>query len=531
MTAGLVSRRWVEATQYFRLTRKILLHFQVFKFSDTAYPMNRFLNCTRFYPNIKFSIVKFSPKNDDFWMENGDMIEQLTFNSCMINKPEFLHIMLMCPYLNMLSIIRCEDLYRSWSIVKKFSQVRMKFHQMKTLSIQETSSMTKGIFDFLVRSSPNLTSLTLSNCFANTIPRERVLVLDSLVHYVSNRPEQIKVLNLVNTPIDEQFLLKLAEIPKLLLHELRFTFNGVVATLGKSGVLTLLRNQKDVKILDLTDSKGLSNLCLTEICRNMTGLRKLILTKCWMINDGGLKDVSRLTHLEVLDVSSCDRITDFGLLEGLVKHGRKSLKMRELYLGLLPYMSILAIYRLAQQYDELEVLDLSGSSNSITDEALQMIFRYQRKLKYLNLDCCAKITDFGITGLTDECVNGKFKAYVQFNLNKLEELRYLNLGGCYNITDSSFINAFDLRHLKEINLSRCHNITEVGIKHLCKKCPFLVSIDLSECVNVNDSTVQIISENAFRLETLRLSGCTQITDECLDYIADNCKYLKVQLSA
>ena len=494
--------------------------------------MNRFLDCTRFYPNIKFTIVKFSPKNDDFWEQNGDMVEELTFNSCMINKPEFLHLIRLCPYLNMLSITRCEDLYRSWSVVKKLSQVRMKFNQMKTLSIRETSLMTKGIYDFMLRSAPNLTSLTLANCFANTRPKDRNQVLDSLVHFISTRPEQIKALNLVYTPVDEIFLLKLAEITKLRLHELRFTFNGVVATLGKSGVLTLLRNQKDVKILDVSDSKGLSNFCLTEICRNMTDLRKLILTKCWMINDGGLKDVSRLTRLEVLDVSMCDRITDFGLLEGLVKHGRKSLKMKELYLGLLPYMSISAIYRLSQQYDELEVLDLSGSSNSITDEALQMIFRYQLKLKYLNLDCCAKITDFGITGLTDqwETDYGNFKAYVQFNLNKLEELRYLNLGGCYNITDSSFINAFDLRHLKEINLSRCHNITEVGIKHLCQKCPLLVSIDLSECVNVLDSTVQLISKEVFRLETLKLSGCTQITSNIFDDIADNCKYLKVRIS-
>lgn len=519
----------MEATQYFRLTRKILLHFEVFKYSDTAYPMNRFLNCTRFYPNIKFSIVKFTPKNDDFWMENGDMIEELTFNSCMINKPEFLHIIRLCPFLNMLSITRCEDLYRSWSVVKKLSQTRMKFYLMKTLSIRETSLMTKGVFDFLLRSAPNLRSITLANCFGSTIPRERNEVLDSLIHFISNRAAQIECLNLVKTPTDEQFLLKLAEIKNLRLKELRFTFNGVVATLGKSGILTLLRNQKDVKVLDATDSKGLSNFCLTEICRNMTGLKKLILTNCWMINDGGLREVSRLSHLEVLDISSCDRITDSGLLEGLVNHGRKSLRMKELYLGLLPYMSILAIYRLSQQYDELEVLDLSGSSNSITDEALQMIFRYQLKLKYLNLDCCAKITDFGITGLTDANTLefGSYKAYVQFNLNKLEELRYLNLGGCYNITDSSFINAFDLRHLKEINLSRCHNITEVGIKHLCRKCPFLESVDLSECVNVTDSTVQLITKAAFRLETLRLNGCTQITDNVFDDIAANCKYLKV----
>lgn len=524
----MVCQRWMEALQYFRLNRKILLHFQTFKYSDTAYPMNRFLNCSRLFPNIKFSIVKFTPKNHEYWTEYGDVVEELTFNSCLINKPEFLHIIRLCPNLKMLSITRCEDLYKSWSVVKKLSQVRMKFQQLKTLSIYETSLMTKSVFNFLVTSAPNLTSLTLANCFQQAKPKDRVQVLDSLADFVTTQSDKIKALNLVNTHTDELFLLKLAEIKNLHLHELRFTFNGVVATTGKSGVVSLIRSQTDLRILDVTESKGLSNYCLWEICRNMKYLQKLILNKCWLINDAGLKEINRLVHLELLDVSCCDRLTDLGLMDGLVPHGKKFTKLKELYLGLLPYMSITAIYRLAQQYDQLEVLDLSGSSNSITDEALQMICRYQVKLKYLNLDCCAKITDFGLTGLTDVCEHGNFKSYVQYNLNKLEELRYLNLGGCYHITDKSFINVFDLRYLKEINLSRCHNITEIGLKQLCIKCPLLKSVDLSECFNVTDEIVKLITKDTVRLETLKLSGCKQITDEILTDIAINCKYLKVK---
>jgi F-box and leucine-rich repeat protein 9 len=520
----------MEASQYFRLNRKILLHLQIFKYSDTAYPMNRFLECSRFYPNIKFSIVKFTPKNDLFWTDYGEDVEELTFNSCLINKPEFLHIIRLCPNLRMLSITRCEDLFKTWSVVKKLSQVRMKFPHMRTLTFNETSLMTKAIFNFMVASSPNITSLTLANCFGNTRPRDRVLILESLIDFISSRPKQIKALNLTNTPTDELFLLKLADIELLKLHELRFTFNGVVATTGRSGVVTLLRNQTELKILDVTESKGLSNFCLGEICKYQKGLRKLIIKKCWLINDGGLKDVSKLLDLELLDVSSCDRITDGGIIEGLVPRGKKILKLKELYLGLLPYMSILAIYRLTQQYDELEVLDLSGSSNSITDEALQMIFRYQRKLKYVNFDCCAKITDFGITGLTDAVEHGNFKHYSPYNLNKLPDLRYINLGGCYHLTDKSFINAFDLPELKEINLSRCQNVTEIGLSELCRKCPRLETIDLSECFNVKDTTVQMITSKIVHLETLKLNGCTQITCGIFEDIAINCKYLKVRLS-
>lgn len=489
--------------------------------------MKRFLDTSRFYPNIKFSIVKFPPGNDNFWVDYGDVVEELTFNSCMINKPEFLHIIKLCPRLHKLSITRCEDLYRSWMIVKKLSMVRMRFPFMSELTIVETSQINKSIFEFMVASAPNLSSLTLANCFGFSQPRERMQVLDSLIEFVTLQAPKMKMLNIANTLIDELFLLKLADIENLQLEELHFTFNGVVTTIGRSGILSLLRNQPKLKILDLTDSKGVSNYCLTEICRFMPLLQKLTLSKCWQINDGGLREVNRLTNLKILDVSSCDRITDRGLLEGLVAQGKRCLNMNELRVGLLPYMSIVAVYRLSQQYSDLEVLDLSGSSNAITDEALHMIFRNQCKLKYLNLDCCAKITDFGLDGLPEQTGTGNFLLFVPYTINRLTELRYLNLGGCYQLTDKCFINACNLPQLKEINLSRCHNITEAGLKLLFKRSPLLDIIDLSECHNVKDSTVQLLSEHLRRLETLKLNGCTQITEEIFESISRNSKYLKV----
>lgn len=230
----------------------------------------------------------------------------------------------------------------------------------------------------------------------------------------------------------------------------------------------------------------------------------------------------------MLDVTSCDRVTDLGLLEGLIPKGKNFFGLKELYLGLLPYMSILAVYRLSQQYDELQVLDLSGSSNSITDEALQMIFRYQLKLKHLNLDCCAKISDFGITGLSEQSELGNCQNYVPYTINNLKKLSYLNIAGCYQITDKSFIKTFDLPELKEINLSRCHNITEEGIKQLCKKCPFIETIDLSENLNVKDSTVEMLCRDAKRMETLKINGCSDVSDSILPDLAYNCKYLKVR---
>lgn len=522
-------QKWLEATQYTKLCRRILLHLQIFKYEDTCYPMNRFLNCSRNFPNIKFSIVKFTPKNDAFWELYGDMVEELTFNSCLINKPEFLHILRMVPNLRKLSITRCDDLYKTWSVVKKVNLVKLKLADLKALEIYETALMTKGIFNFMISSMPHLTALTLENCFGNMRPRDKAELLDAIIEFISRRSQQLKKLNLLNTQTDDLFLEKLSDIDTLSLDELRLSFNGVISLLSnkKCGVLDLFKRQKNLKILDLMDSKNLSNNCLMEICKSMANLEVLILKRCWLINDVGLGEIKKLQKLEVLDITSCDRCTDLGLLEGLTTR-KNNFHMKELYLGLLPYMSILAVYRLSQQYDELSVLDLSGSSNSVTDEALQMIFRYQLKLTHLNLDCCAKISDFGITGFSEEqSEKNYFPAYCPYTLNNLKNLNYINLSGCYQISDKSFLKVFDLPELKEINLSRCHNITEEGIRLLCQKCPFIESMDLSEILNVKDSTVEMLSRIATRVEVFKFNGCSDITDSILPDLAYNSKYLKV----
>lgn len=243
---------------------------------------------------MKFSIVKFTPKNDAFWELYGDMLEELTFNSCLINKPEFLRIMRLCPNLRMLSITRCDDLYRTWSIVKKINLVKLRFSELKTLEIRETSLMTKQIFNFMVSSMPHMTSLTLENCFGSMKASDRAQLLDAIIEFVGRQSKQIKKLNLLNTQTDDIFLEKLSDIETLKLDELRLSFNGTISILPnkKCGILELLRRQKFLTVLDLMDSKGLSNLCLMEICKHMKDLKVLSLKRCWQINDVGLREVS-----------------------------------------------------------------------------------------------------------------------------------------------------------------------------------------------------------------------------------------------
>ncbi|CAO1419621.1 unnamed protein product [Diamesa serratosioi] len=325
-------------------------------------------------------------------MDYGEIIENLSFNSCIINKVEFLRILRSTPHLHALEVTHCDDLYKSWTISKKVSQPKFQLPFVTEFKIQGTSLVSKEIFESIVSLLPNISSLTLDNCLHDSTVKERVQFLNTLIKFLTSQASLITSLNLIQTPVDEIFLEQLSMVIDLKLKEFHLTFNGVISP--KSGMTVLLRKQINLQVLDLTDSKGLTNSCMVEICKNMPNLKELILNKCWQINDGGLREVNNLTKLEILNISSCDRVTDFGIdcCLGLSLNGKKLLQIKELHLGVLPYMSVASTNQISQHYKQLELLDLSGSSNSITDTVLQMIFKHQTKLKHLNLDCCAKVS-------------------------------------------------------------------------------------------------------------------------------------------
>ena len=325
-------------------------------------------------------------------MDYGEIVESLSLNSCIINKPEFLRILRSTPHLQSLEVIQCDDIYKSWTIAKKkICQPKFQLPYLRELKIQGTSLMTTDIFESMISMLPNIKSLTLDNCFHDSTVKERVQFLNTLIRFLKSQASHLTTLNLIQTPIDEIFLEQLSMVIDLKLKEFHLTFNGVISP--KSGMTGLLQKQINLQVLDLTDSKGLTNSCMIEICKNMPNLKKLILNKCWQINDGGLREVNNLSKLEILNISSCDRVTDFGIdyCLGLSLNGKKLLQIKELHLGVLPYMSVATTNQISQHYIQLELLDLSGSSNSITDTVLQMIFKHQTKLKHLNLDCCAKV--------------------------------------------------------------------------------------------------------------------------------------------
>lgn len=176
----------------------------------------------------------------------------------------------------------------------------------------------------------------------------------------------------------------------------------------------MIRAQRSVEHLDLTESNSVNDRMLSEVIAYMKNLKVLILNKCHNVTDIGIKEFSKLTKLQVrpsiisylvpkidhkyflcqfqsIEISRCDHVTDQGIFDGVI-FGPPKLHMETINLGLLVNLTDSVICRLAYFYDNINSLDLGGSSSAVTDSSLQIIFKQITSLRYLNVDNCCKVS-------------------------------------------------------------------------------------------------------------------------------------------
>jgi Ran GTPase-activating protein (RanGAP) involved in mRNA processing and transport len=253
-----------------------------------------------------------------------------------------------------------------------------------------------------------------------------------------------------------------------------------------------------------------------EICTNLKKLKRLDLRKCSHVTDYSLMPVSKCANLVSFNITSCDLVTDAGLHDAFLV-GTPKKHLRELHFALLSNITEAMFVRFGSKFhDQITTLDLGGSMN-LADDALQTIFCHFTKLRYLNLDSCCKISDYGITG--------KFQNQCYFSIKNLKGLRTFRMQNCYKLTDFALIDSFQFSELKELYMSRTHFEKE-GIEAVAKNCPALELWDLTEVNGVDDEMIEIITKNLHRLHTLKLNYNEKITSKIFDYIYENCKDIK-----
>ncbi|XP_040521685.1 dynein regulatory complex subunit 6 isoform X2 [Gallus gallus] len=207
-------------------------------------------------------------------------------------------------------------------------------------------------------------------------------------------------------------------------------------------------------------------------------IRHIHFAGCPKITDVGLKMISKLKNILVLNVADCLRISDRGIRPFV--RGSSGAKLRELNLA---------------------------NCIHVTDASVKEIAERCHQLTYLNLHHCENVTDAGIEAL------GNMLSVISIDLS----------GTC--ISDKGLRALAHHGKIKQLSLLECKNISDTGLQVFCKGTKHLEYCHVSCCPQLTDEAVKALAFHCHRLTSVSIAGCPKMTDTCILYLASACHYL------
>lgn len=246
------------------------------------------------------------------------------------------------------------------------------------------------------------------------------------------------------------------------------------------------------------------------------------------VSDSGVKPVSNLNKLAVLNLSGCASLTNDGLdqLSGMkllrslnlkfcsgleaskfASVMKKFTRIQELALG-----SLFDDEALKGLADMKNLVDLNVSIESRGDNWMHWYIAASRRSYATKIDVSDhyKIGDDGIAGLAG-----------------VQQISTINLQGCFAVTNNGIEKLKNLPNLRSLNLSGCIRVSRRGIKHIVANFPMLRELDLSNCERMQDFTLELLAPLK-SLKRLDVRDCPLISKEAVEKLRKklpNCEIL------
>ena len=241
-----------------------------------------------------------------------------------------------------------------------------------------------------------------------------------------------------------------------------------------------------------------------------------------------IKYKGTLPCIENLSMSSCDNLTDKGLLQ-IVQLCRSTLRSLDIsrtaitgenlseYKGTLPLLEKLKMVSCEQLTDRglLQILQLCGSTLrtlgiSVTNVTGENLSEYKGTLPYLenlNMRLCGHLTDAGLLQILQ--LSGS-------------TLRSLDLQWTNTTGESLSEKKRTLPCLENLNMSCCNQLTNKGLLQILQLCgSTLRSLDIS-ITNITGENLSEYKGTLPCLENLNISCCNQLTNKGLLQILQLC---------
>lgn len=422
----------MDASQHTKFKNKIKINFSKLNCCDQILPCSLFLNSFRQFSNIYLDDMDFG-QDLSFWESIATNVNEITYNSCSIREKKFNEILKLLENVQTLKVEGCRELFMSGRLLDMDSEspedrkrILKSCSNITTLAITDTRYLSDVVFNRIVNMTPDLTSLELTGChisfhrglykkfYPNSVntASDCVFTFRYIRAFIVKQAPKLKSLNFSSSLIDGDALTELSEIDDLKLENLILKS---CEQLTNAGIINLVRKKSSLVELDLSFSVRLSDEVVIEICNCLPNLKILRLKRCRALTDQGIKNICNLVELEILDISECVNITGDGIIKGVATKLNK--KMKEIHFSALNICEK-AVIKIAENFPNLLILDLSYCFNGVTELAVQMISKYLIKLRELYLDRCDKITDASMTGMS---MTQKIKDYEMGKENPTEE--------------------------------------------------------------------------------------------------------------
>lgn len=313
-------------------------------------------------------------------------------------------------------------------------------------------------------------------------------------------------------------LAKLVRLTWLSLKRSRAVTDNSLDSLAPLTALTHLNLARCYKVTDV----GVCNAV-----RALPQLRSLNLKFCYRLSDDGVATCVRLSGLQSLTLTSCNKVTDIGMGSiASLATGLKTLKLTDCPLigdeGLRAATTLESLTTLecrlghhlhAQRSDagwtalfprlrQLRVLALScrgaeGDDDSVSDATLLSVAGLTN-LEELLLDQAYAVTDGGVASLA---------ALSRLTALKLHETRQL--------TDEGIAALCALTALRSVALGDQHSVTDRGIARLGASMALVTRLALSQCFDVTG----VCAASFAGLVDLEVAGCEAVSDESVALLA------------
>ncbi|XP_053660190.1 uncharacterized protein LOC128709230 [Anopheles marshallii] len=591
--ASQTCRRWCEASCHSAFLENFWLVLHRQPFDVNVPPVRDLLHSFRHFPNIQLIEVDFE-RIGNFFTQFGPHIQRIVFDACEIQERDLIAILRCLPALRSLTIGSCRDLFmcvRLFDDAAEREKLRQTLASVSELSLTHIQYLSDGILHRIVDIMPSLSVLNLAGCHISfhqglyrkfypgdgKQPSESVLTFRYISRLIEERKESLRALDFSETLVDDNALEVLASMsPALRLERLELNRCEQLSNRGLGTLITAHANH--LQYLNLSKTYRLTDACLLQICRELSGLRVLKMRECRALSNQGVRELVQLTALQVLDISYCKEVNGAGILEGIgsrPNHTLKELRIRALNLC---EQSIIAV---AENLSALHVLDLGYGFHAVSDLCVQFVIRNLVHLRELDLENCGKLSDEGLTGLgmlpkierhlqgnqlsgvevenaepnqpaeeegppePEPVVPQVAPPHMRISLRSRAEQEIVedaerkkqlleamqrkdNLQSAQNESRSSFSGYYvgRLQQLCVLNLNGCNGLTDVTL--MCNfRMVDLRKLCLARCQQISFEGIRAMVQGCPSIEQLDLSECHNINDRAVEQVVTHLRRLRM----